>query len=91
MPSRRTLRKDKSAEVIKRLEKLAEHIKRDRELMNKMRIEWYREYIQDTGIKELFIKHGEKGYTREDITHEQFDAGSIQYQIDYIKNDLCKN
>jgi hypothetical protein len=88
MPTRR---KDKPEEVIKRLERLAEHIKRDREIMNKMREEWYREYIRDTGIKELFINHGEKGYTREDITHEQFDASSIQYQIDYIKNDLDKN
>jgi hypothetical protein len=80
--------KKRDSEVMIRLEKLAKRIERDRAVMKKMREEWYREYIQDTGIKELFIQYGEKGYTREDITHEQFDESSIRYQIDYIKHDL---
>jgi hypothetical protein len=91
MPSKRTLRKDKPAEVIKRLERLMEHIRRDEALMKKMREEWYREYIKDTGVKELFKQYGEAAFTREDITDERFDDWEIEAQIDYIKNDLGKN
>lgn len=79
--------KDNKAEVIKRLERLADKIKKERREMAAMRLNWWLDF-KHTGVIELLKKHGEQTLSKDDITHEESHESYITYVAEYIKNDF---
>jgi hypothetical protein len=92
MPSKRTMRKEKPAEIMKRLMRLGKRIRRDEEAFAKIRQEWYSEYLNHTGAIEYFKKNNLSNVCSQyDLEYETMPELAIERAINVVQEHFIKS